>query len=73
MGPKSWTRLTGVVIVAAGLLSLPVGLGVSPKRDTSFFHNLADLDGFSGWGVVVIGTGIVILILSILVPAGEEE
>ncbi len=73
MGPKSWTRLAGVLTVAVGVLCLPLGWGVNPKRDLSFFHNLADLGGFVEWGMGIIGTGIIILVLSIFVHPGEEE
>lgn len=73
MGPKSWTRLAGVLIVAVGVMCFPVGWGVSPKRDLSFFNNLADLGGFVEWGMAISGAGIIILVLSIFVPPGEEE
>ena len=39
---KAWIRGTGIVTLLVGGLALPVGIGISPKRDTSVFHNLAD-------------------------------
>ena len=36
-------RIAGAATAAAGLLCLPVGYGIDPKRDLSAFSNLADI------------------------------
>jgi hypothetical protein len=70
---KSWIRRTGVVMALVGLGALPVGMGVSPKRDTNFFNNLADTGMFIKYGLLLILIGIVILIGSIFLCPYDDD
>jgi hypothetical protein len=70
---KIWVRGAGIVAVLVGGLSFPVGLGINPERDTSFFHNLADLGLFVEYGFVLILVEIVLVVVSILIPARSEH
>ena len=70
---KSWVRGIGVVIALVGLGALPVGMGVSPKRDTSLFNNLADTGMFIKYGLLVILLGIVILVGSVFIPPYDDD
>ena len=65
-------RIIGVCVSAAGLLCLPIGIGVSPKRDLSLFHNLADLNSFFEIGVLLVITGLLFLVVSLFLPRGED-
>ena len=62
---RSWIRGIGIVIALVGLGALPAGVGVSPKRDTDFFNNLADTGMFIKYGLLLILIGIVILSLDL--------
>lgn len=66
-------RAGGVVIAAIGLMCLPVGLGVSPKRDLSLFNNLADIGVFLKAALVVIPLGLIGAAVSYLLPGAELE
>lgn len=70
---KNWVAGAGIVIALIGLGALPLGIGVSPKRDTSFFNNLADTGMFITYGLVLILIGIVVLIVSAFIPPHDEE
>jgi hypothetical protein len=43
---KAWIRGIGIVAVLVGVLAFPVRIGINPERDTSIFHNFADLGLF---------------------------
>jgi hypothetical protein len=73
VGPKEWVRIIGVLVTAAGLLCLPVGIGVSPKRDLSLFHNFADIDYFLKSGVLLVIVGVLFLIAALFLSSGEED
>jgi hypothetical protein len=66
---KTWIRGIGIVTILVGGLSLPVGIGISPERDTSIFHNFADLGIFIDYGLVLIVARVVLLVLSLLFPS----
>ena len=70
---RSWTRGIGVVMALVGLGALPVGIGVSPKRDTNFFNNLADTGMFTKYGLLLILIGIVIFIGSVFLPPYDDD
>jgi hypothetical protein len=52
---------------------LPVGLGVSPKRDLSLFNNLADMGAFIKAALILIPVGLIVAVLSYLLPGPEPE
>ena len=70
---KSWIRGIGVVLALVGLGALPLGIGVSPKRDTSLFNNLANTGMFIKYGLLLILIGIVILIGSVFIPPYDDD
>jgi hypothetical protein len=70
---KTWGRGIGFVVILIGGLSFPVGIGINPERDTSRFHNLADLGLFVDYGFVLIVAGIALVALSILIPSRSRH
>ena len=70
---RSWIRGIGAVIALLGLGALPIGVGVSPKRDTSLFSNLADAGIFIKYGLLLILIGIVILVGSVFLPPYDDD
>ena len=46
MSLKLWFKVVGLLLLVIGLMFLPAGFGVTPKRDLSVFFNLADLGVF---------------------------
>ena len=70
---KNWVRGIGIVIALLGVTALPLGMGVSPKRDTNFFNNLADTGMFIKYGFVLIFIGIVVLIASVFISPHDED
>ena len=70
---KLLLRIAGVVIAAIGIVCLPVGYGINPKRDLSVFNNLADTGIFVTAGLVFIATGAVLVLASWILPGEERE
>lgn len=70
---KAWMRGIGIVATLIDVMALPLGMGVSPKRDTGFFVNLADTVTFIKFSFFLIGVGIVLLIVSILIGADDQD
>jgi hypothetical protein len=70
---KLLLRVVGVAIAAAGLVCLPVGYGINPKRDLSVFNNLADTGIFVTMGLVLIAVGAVLCVASWVLPGEEPE
>jgi hypothetical protein len=70
---KPWIRGIGIVAVLVGVLAFPVRIGINPERDTSIFHNFADLGLFVGYAFVSIGVGIVLIVISLLIPSGVRH
>ena len=66
---KTWVRGIGIVAVLVGVLAFPVRIGINPERDTSIFHNFADLGLFVEYAFVPIGVGIVLIVISLLIPS----
>lgn len=64
-------QVAGVVISTIGFFCLPVGFGASPKRDTSLFFNFADLGLYLKFALILIPAGIVIALLSFLLPRDD--
>jgi hypothetical protein len=56
-----------------GGMFMPIGFGVSPKRDLSAFNSLADMGAFLSWGVSLIGTGVALIVVALLLPGRFEE
>jgi hypothetical protein len=70
---KTWIRGIGIVAVLVGVLSFPVRIGINPERDTSIFHNFADLGLIVEYAFVPIGVGIVLIVVSLLIPSGRRH
>jgi hypothetical protein len=70
---KTILRVGGIVIAAIGVLCLPLGFGVSPRRDLSFFNNLSDLGAFVGAGLALIALGLIAFGLSSFVRAETDD
>jgi hypothetical protein len=78
---KDWRRgrartvvqIIGVTTMLVGGGALPVGWGASPKRDLSAFNNAADLGAFVKPGVVLIGAGLLVLLVSFLLPRSRID
>jgi len=58
----------GWLLVILGVVFMPLGYGVSPKRDLSFFNDLADLPAFVPWAFGFLALGVVTLIAAYLIP-----
>jgi len=70
---KVFLRIVGLAIAAAGLMCLPVGYGINPRRDLSVFNNLADTGMFVTMGLILIAVGAVLFVASWVVPGEEPE
>ena len=64
-------QLGGVILCVVGFLCLPVGLGASPKRDTSLFFNFADLGLYLKVALILMPVGLVVILLSFLLPGDD--
>jgi hypothetical protein len=69
--PRLITRVVAIVAFVAGVLCLPVGLGGGPKRRTSLFFNFADFGVYLEAALVLMGVGVVIALLSFLLPKDD--
>ena len=54
-------------------MCLPLGFGISPKRDLSAFSNIADTGAFIRVGIVLIVLGLTAFLLSHFVPSDEID
>jgi hypothetical protein len=70
---RTVVRVIGVALAVIGAGALPVGFGVSPKRDLSAFENAADLGAFVKPGLGLIGVGLVVVALSYLLPKNRID
>jgi hypothetical protein len=70
---KVGLRVCGVLLALVGVMCLPVGYGVSPKRDLSVFANLADTGAFLRAAFVLIPSGLIVLVVSCFVPGDVDE
>ena len=70
---KHWFLGSGIVVGALGLTCLPFGFGLSPKRDTSIFNNIADTGAFiSPITGALLAVGILLIIISLLIKDKPE-
>jgi hypothetical protein len=69
--PRVVVQILGVGICVIGFLCLPVGWGASPRRDTSLFFNFADLGLYLQAALILIPAGIVVALLSFLLPGSD--
>jgi hypothetical protein len=65
-------RVAGAVLLAIGVMCLPLGYSVNPKRDQSVFHNLADMGGFVRVGVIVGLVGLSLLVAGSVMRRHED-
>lgn len=70
---KAHIRLAGIFVLILGGMFIPIGSGVSPKRDLSAFYNLADMGAFLTWAIALIGIGIVLIVVAVLLPGRFED
>lgn len=70
---KARIRLAGILVLILGGMFIPIGHGVSPKRDLSAFNNLTDMGAFLTWAVALIGLGIVLIVVAVLLPGRFED
>ena len=70
---KLLLRTLGVAIPATGLVCLPVGYGINPKRDLSVFNNLADMGIFVTMGLILVAVGAILFVASWVLPGEEPE
>lgn len=68
----SLMRVAGAILLAIGVLCLPIGYSVNPKRDQSVFHNLADMGGFARAGVILGLVGLGLLIAGTTIRRGDD-
>ncbi len=61
-------RMVGFVLLGFGFLCLPVGIGASPKRDTSAFFSFADMGLYLKIALILMPLGLVIIIVSFFLP-----
>lgn len=73
MTAKEWVETVGFVLIACGLMCFPIGMGVSPKRDTSLFNNFADLGVFWKAGSILFAVGVLVLLISAIIPSGGSK
>jgi hypothetical protein len=66
-------RVSGMILLILGVMCMPVGFGVSPKRDQSVFHNLGDMRAFLLWGAVLAGSGVILLVVAAILPARFDD
>jgi hypothetical protein len=56
-----------MVIAAIGGMCLPIGIGVSHRRDLSVFYNIRDLGGFVQMGLALLAVGLIAFAMSFAV------
>ncbi len=69
---KPILRIGGIVAACVGLLCLPLGFGVSPKRDLSAFSRIADTGAFVKIGLALIFGGLLAVFVSRYAPGDME-
>ncbi len=70
---RTVAQIIGVTTMLVGVGALPVGWGASPERDLSAFNNAADLGAFVKPGVVLIGAGLLVVLLSLLLSKSRID
>ena len=66
-------RIGGIFAALIGVTCLPLGFGVSPKRDSSLFSNLADMGAFIRLGFGLIALGVIGIGLSYVIPGESDD
>ena len=65
---REFLRVAGWFALILGIMCLPAGWGVNPKRDQSAFRDLADIGAFLKFAAVGIVSGVILLVVSALLP-----
>jgi len=73
MSIRDWLKIVGIGMICVGLLSFPLGFGISPKRDLSAFSNLADLGVLIRFGMASLVLGGVLLAASLFFPRPDND
>ena len=66
-------RVGGVLCFACGLMLIPLGYGISPKRDLSAFNNIVDLGVFFKTGLLLVAIGATVSVVSLLLPGKSSS
>lgn len=61
---RSWFLIVGVVLLLLGVGCLPLGPGISPKRDLSAFERLVDTGYFFEIGLKLMAAGVLVIVLT---------
>jgi hypothetical protein len=73
MSPKIIFRVGGVILSILGVMCVPIGIGVNPKRDQSVFYNLADLGAFTWPAAALISIGVIAMVASRWLPGDPMD
>ena len=69
---RNCVRIAGAFLLMIGFLSLPAGFRISPKSDQSAFLRAADTGAFLHFGLALFGVGLLMLIVSFIMPPRDE-
>lgn len=69
MNIREYVKTTAIVLMAIGILCLPIGFGTSPKRDTSVFSSFVDLGIFLKSGLIMLALGLLLLLIASLISS----
>ncbi len=72
MNIREYIKTAAIVLLAIGILCLPIGFGANPKRDTSAFYNFADLGIFLKIGLTLLAIGLFILLVIAFIPSRND-
>jgi hypothetical protein len=64
MDVATWIRIFAGVLIMAGITCIPMGLGAHPYYYTTWFSFLAESGGLLRIAAVLIGSGLLVFILS---------
>jgi hypothetical protein len=64
MDVATWIRIFAGVLVMAGITCIPMGLGAHPYYYTTSFSFLAESGGLLRTGAILLGSGLLVFILS---------
>jgi heme/copper-type cytochrome/quinol oxidase subunit 1 len=70
---KTILRVGGALFCCMGVMFLPLGYGVSPKRDLNLFNNVADTQFFVTIGAVLMVVGAILLLFSAALPINRSR
>jgi hypothetical protein len=66
---KDWILIAGIVILAAGVVCLPVGQDATPERPLSLFYREADAGSFVSGSTFALALGALIIAISLFIPS----